>query len=219
MNQKPVKCIITAMGVEFLAITECFHIERSLHYQLDDKYVIAECQERNIVIAQSGVGKENAETCAKAIYTRFPQVAGFISAGLAGALSAQLNTGDIVIGDAIIENTQEEWKRIHITDQIVQSMINQNIQRGSILCSDEFIKNAEEKQRLNVETGAVCVEMESSGIAGFAHANEVPFAAIKVISDHADEKALRSMIRIYNMACNKLASYLNDIVGTAFCSC
>ena len=204
------------MDVEFLVITECFHIDRSSHYRLDDKYVIAECKERNIVIAQSGVGQENAEACAKAIYMHFPQVIGFISVGLAGALSSQLNTGDIVIGDAIIENTHDEWKRIQIMNQIVQSMMNQNVQRGSILCSDEFVKSVEQKRRLNVETGAICVEMESSGIAGFAHENDVSFAAIKVISDHADEKALRSIIRIYNMACEKLASYLDDIVDTVF---
>ena len=216
MIEKKVKCIITAMSVEFLAITECFHIERSLHYKLDDKYVIAEDKERGIVIAQSGVRKTAAEACAKAIYTQFPQVSGFISTGLAGALSAQLNTGDILIGDTIIENTQSEWKRIQIADHIVQSMTNHNVNCGSIYSSDKFINNADEKQRLNAETGAICVEMESGGIASFAKENGIPFAAIKVISDHADEKALRSMIRIYNMACDKLASYLNDIINVAF---
>ena len=216
MNKKQNKCIITAMSVEFLAITECFHIERSRHYRLDDKYVIAEDKKRGIVIAQSGVGKTEAEACAKAIYTQFPQVIGFVSAGLAGALSVQLNTGDIVIGNAIIENIQSEWKRIKIADQIIQNMMNQSVQCGSILCSDEFINNSDEKQRLNAETVAVCVEMESSGIARFAQAKDIPFAAVKVISDHADEKALRSMIRIYNMACDKLASYLNEIVDTVF---
>ena len=216
MNQQPVKCIIAAMDVEFLAITERFHIERSLHYQLDSKFVIAECKERNIVIAQSGIGKENAQACAKAVYTQFPYISGIISAGLAGALSAQLNTGDIVVGDAIIDKTKNEWKKIGITERIVQSMINQNVQCGPVLCSDEFISNVDEKQRLNVETGAICVEMESSGIARFTQGNEIPFAAIKVISDHADEKALRSLIRIYKMACNKLASFINDIIDTAF---
>ncbi len=216
MIEQKIKCIITAMGVEFLTITECFNIDRSLLYKLDDKYIIAEDKERGIIIAQSGVGKTDAEACTKAIYTQFPQVKGFISAGLAGALSAQLNTGDIVIGDAITESVQGEWKKTQITDQIVQSMMNQNVQRGPILCSDEFINNADEKQRLNAETGAVCVEMESSGIARFAQTNEIPFTAIKVISDHADEKALRSMIRIYNMACDKLASYLNEIIDTIF---
>ena len=68
--------------------------------------------------------------------------------------------------------------------------------------------------QIKYETGAVCVEMESSGIARFAHTNGIHFAAIKVICDYTDEKVLRSIMRIYNMACNKLALYLNDIVDT-----
>ncbi len=219
MNTDQIKCIITAMEAEFFAITECFHIEPSRHYQLDNKYIIAECKKMNIIIARSGVGKENAEACAKAIYTQFKQISGFISAGLAGALSAQMKAGDIVVGDAIVENTGDGWKRIQITDQIVNSMMNQNVQRGRILCSDKFINNADEKRRLNYETGAVCVEMESSGIARFANANGIPFAAVKVISDHADGKALRLIIQTYNAACDKLAGYLNEIAETVFNKC
>lgn len=36
MKPKSVICIITAMDIEFLDITECFHIERFSHYQLNE---------------------------------------------------------------------------------------------------------------------------------------------------------------------------------------
>jgi len=206
------------MDVEFFAIADCFRIEHSHIHRLDNKYVVAECKERNIVIAQSGVGKVNAEECAKAIYMQYPQISGYISAGLAGALSVQLNIGDIVVGNAIIVKNQDKWEKIRIMDQVVQNAIRQNAQRGLILCCDEFINNAVKKQNLNTESGAVCVEMESGGMARFAYANRIPFAAIKIISDSADEKALRSIIRMYKTACDKLAFYLNDIVDTVFTS-
>ncbi len=115
-----------------------------------NRYVIAECPERNIIVAQSG-GKENAEGYAKAIYTRLPHITEYITAGLAGAFSVRLDAEDIVVVDTIIDKTNNGWKKIGIAEQIVQSMINQNIQRGPILCSDEYINNPDEKCRLNMK--------------------------------------------------------------------
>lgn len=63
----------------------------------------------------------------------------------------RLDAEDIVVVDTIIDKTNNGWKKIGIAEQIVQSMINQNIQRGPILCSDEYINNPDEKCRLNMK--------------------------------------------------------------------
>ena len=210
MNQ--IKCIIVAMDVEFLAIIERFNQECFHVYKLEDKYPIAECYKRKLIIAQSGIGKASAKGCVSAIYKQYPQILSYISAGTSGALFEELNVGDIIIGNSIIEKRHEEWSSIQIADDIIQYMAKQDTRCGSILCSDEFIYKTEDKQALHSKTEAICVDMESSCIAQFAQDTGVSFAAIKIISDHANEKSIRSFIRMHKTVCDKLAIYLYDVI-------
>ncbi|MFN9994137.1 MAG: 5'-methylthioadenosine/adenosylhomocysteine nucleosidase [Phycisphaerales bacterium] len=59
---------------------------------------------------------------------------------------------------------------------------------GDVATGDRVVSTSTEKLRiLNVVPSAVCVEMEGAAVAQVCHECSVPFACIRVISDHADD--------------------------------
>ena len=214
-----VKCIITAIDLEFLAVIKQLNIHHEHIYKVNDECTIAECIDRNIVVAQAGIGKAKAKECAEDLYKYYPYICGFLSIGLAGALSDQLKIGDIVIGNSIIDKEQNAYERIDFYDTAILSKINNdNIKYGPILCSDEFIMDTEKKQYSFNKFGALCVEMESKGIVNFATEKGVSFLVIKIISDYANEKAIKSIFRSHMIVCNSLANYVDTIIDNIFCA-
>jgi len=209
-------CIIAAMDIEFSAIIESFGI-KSLGDGLDSRFRIGVCENKRVIVAHSGVGKAKAEACAEAIYAKYDSINGFISAGMAGAVVPNLNIGEIVIGDAVFEEMQGLYEKVYETKRsVIKSTAKRNIRIGPVFCSDGFFSDAERKIRLHESTGALCVEMESAGIARFALKNGIPFVSVKAISDHADGKALRLILRSYKETCEGLAIYLSETVENIF---
>lgn len=211
------KCIITAIDIEFLALIKQFNIKNEHIYKVNNAFSVAECIDRRLIIAQAGIGKTKAKDCAEVLCNYYPDIYGFLSTGLAGALSDQLKIGDIVIGDSVIDKIQEKYDTIKFLDIPMLTIKEKfHVQYGPVLCSDEFIKETETKQSLFNKYGTLCVDMESSGVVNFARKRGSPFLIIKAISDYANEKATTSFFRSYKMACNLLAQFIDTIINHIF---
>jgi adenosylhomocysteine nucleosidase len=61
------------------------------------------------------------------------------------------------------------------------------LHRGLLVTVPRIITTAAEKRQLGEETGALAVDMESAGVACRAAEARVPMAALRVITDSADE--------------------------------
>lgn len=97
-----------------------------------------------------------------------------LSCGIAGALASSLRPGDVVIdGDAPVA----DW---------LQRALPQ-AHRGGIIGSDAIVATASEKRLLSERTGALAVDMESHVAARVALRKGLPFAALRVISDRAED--------------------------------
>jgi adenosylhomocysteine nucleosidase len=60
---------------------------------------------------------------------------------------------------------------------------------GDIATGDQVISDSAARERVRSRVpSAVCVEMEGAAIAQVCHEFRVPFACLRVISDHADER-------------------------------
>jgi hypothetical protein len=103
---------------------------------------------------------------------RFPGI--ILSCGIAGALAPSLRPGDVVIdGDAgVAERLAEAVPYAH---------------RGIIVGNDAIVATATEKRLLRERTGALAVDMESHVAARVALRKGLPFAALRVISDRAED--------------------------------
>ena len=60
---------------------------------------------------------------------------------------------------------------------------------GTVASGDQFICNKEVKEKIVVNTGAICTEMEGAAISHAAWRNQVPFVVLRAISDKADDSA------------------------------
>jgi adenosylhomocysteine nucleosidase len=103
-----------------------------------------------------------------------PVIAGWnvrqvISTGFCGALDPALHVGDIVVSGEGFEGAAGQFFR------------------GNIWSADQVAVTSEEKLKLRQSTGACVVEMESAAVAEKANAWGLPFRAVKVVSDTADE--------------------------------
>jgi hopanoid-associated phosphorylase len=121
------------------------------------------------------IGGGNAAALDRSLDARAETFPGLIlSCGIAGALAPSLQPGDVVIdGNVIVV----EW----LEKALPQAL------RGGIVGNDAIAPTAAEKRILHERTGAIAVDMESHVAARVAVRKGLPFAALRVISDRADD--------------------------------
>jgi hypothetical protein len=102
----------------------------------------------------------------------FPGI--ILSCGIAGALAPSLRPGDVVIDGNVL-----------LVERLGQALPHAH--RGGIVGSDAIAASAAEKRILHERTGAIAVDMESHVAARVAVRKGVPFAALRVISECADD--------------------------------
>jgi nucleoside phosphorylase len=177
---------VAAEGDELKPFTNTLSATRKLKWPID--YAFEGILEgRRVLLAANGAGPKlaaqavelaiRAVTAAELSSSRLEAV---VSVGFCGALTAAHREGDIVCATEILDQAtgqkyacslpQYEGKATH----------------GLLLSQDRIALGLEEKGRL-AETGAVAVDMESTGVAVRTARAGLPLYCIKVVSDRADE--------------------------------
>ena len=157
-----------------------------------DSIVRVEVEGRELLLAKTGVGPDNAEAAASRLFEEAPVTAAF-SLGLAGGLSPQLQTGDLIVGDRVIlrrGSGLESFPCDSGLQEAAMTVIRRFDSRhclGPILTVDRIVLTAKEKYQLAAESGAMAVDMESAAIASAASACSIPFLAIRGVLDPVHE--------------------------------
>jgi adenosylhomocysteine nucleosidase len=167
-----------------------------------DEIVRVGIKGRDFLLARTGVGPDNAATVARRLFEETP-IAAALSLGVAGGLSPQLRTGDLIVGDRTILQRdsrqvlyEEKASRLENfpCDSGLQDAAVTVIRRwdsrywvGPILTVGRIVLTAEEKRHLAAESGAIALDMESAAIASAASACSVPFLAIRGVLDPIHE--------------------------------
>jgi len=112
-------------------------------------------------------------------------VQGIISIGIAGALSPEMKIGDAVVAERVITANEAFETDAAWTARLAARISNATI--GAMLGRGEIADSAEVKALLHEAGGAVSVDMESHHAARAAAAHKLPFVALRVISDRADQ--------------------------------
>lgn len=134
--------------------------------------------EIRLAVVQCGMGFARARRATQALLDAHtpPWV---LSCGFSGALRPGMALGHIVMANAICDTHGQELA----VDVNMAADPGRGLHVGRILTADEIIRTVAEKQALAERFDALAVDMESLAVAQVCRERQVPFLAVRVISD------------------------------------
>ena len=155
---------------------------------------------KEFLLVLGGVGKVNAARVCQIITDNF-DLDLIINVGSAGGLNENLNIGDIVLGEKLVQHDFDvtafgrekgfipETGKFFESDKILLEKCenikidNQKIVTGTIASGDIFLTDTNLKEKIKQDFNDACVEMEGAAIAQVCTLNNIPFLVIRSISD------------------------------------
>lgn len=165
------------------------------------KFIIGKIKDKNIVLVQCGVGKVNAARTTQKLIDKF-NITTIINVGVAGAINSNLKIGDVIIAKKVIQHdfdiTAFGHNKGYITDvgegiesdnnllEKVKEIRQDNSYKtkiGIIATGDIFCTDIKMKEKINNKFNADVVDMECGAIAQVSFLENIPFLAIRSVSD------------------------------------
>lgn len=153
-----------------------------------------------VVALYSGVCKVNASIAAQILIDRV-DVTHIIVTGVAGGIDSILKIGDTVISTEVAYHDVDEgilteyhpWMEsiyfsadsylLKLCRKVLElNIFKQQILFGKIVTGEAFISDHGRNEIIN-KYNPLCVDMESASIAHVCHVNNIPFLAIRSITD------------------------------------
>lgn len=198
------KCgIITAMQEEMQEIENIMEEKKTQKiYELN--FITGKINSTDVVLVEAGVGKVNASRTTQILIDNFETDA-IINVGTAGSANDELEIGDIVIGEKVVQHdfditafghpkgfisnvgqyVESDKILIEKMEQTVLKMQDSEfkIKIGTIASGDIFCTEAKMKEKIRSKFNADAIEMEGAAIAQVCKLDNVPFIIIRSISD------------------------------------
>jgi adenosylhomocysteine nucleosidase len=149
--------------------------------------------------------------------------------GAAGALSADLTLGEIVIANQVIEYDFDDRAfnpdgppRSWDTDTGLREELARATRRalgaspyrqGIVLTGDRVVCDPQERRALENAYRGDCVEMEGAAVTATSNRSGVPVAVLRVISDFADKTAPVSFADMLIRVSRLVAAIVSEVVG------
>jgi adenosylhomocysteine nucleosidase len=201
--------IVSAMHEELSSVLALMPDERKVTVAGRDFYD-GHLHGREVVAVLSRIGKVAAATTAALLIERF-RVDRIVFTGVAGGLAPGVNRGDVVLAAAFMQHDLDaspifpRWEvPLYGTDRfetdgalteelaraVHRALPGTHVHRGLVVSGDRFVATSAESRAIQQALPeALAVEMEGAAIAQVCHDFSVPFAAVRTISDRADDEA------------------------------
>lgn len=210
--------IIGAMDEEIAILKE--HIQQKEYETIAScTFIKGDIQGKEVVLLKSGIGKVNAAMATTIMHERFhPDYV--INTGSAGGFVEELNVGDIVVSDAVVQHDVDvtgfdyEYGQIpdmptyfkadktlvkQVEDAI--SMMQVPYHKGIIATGDVFMKDPERVSFVkNTFPEMIAMEMEAGAIAQVCYKYNKPYVIIRSLSDIAGKEAPMSFDAFLHVA-------------------
>jgi adenosylhomocysteine nucleosidase len=134
-----------------------------------------------------------------------------IFTGVAGGTNPEIEVGDIVISNELIEHDfdcvafgmkpgqiprmdtsifKADSKLIEVAEKSAYSLFDKkSVYTGRIVSGDEFVAEPKKIEWLRKTFNSECTEMEGAAVAHVCHLFKTPFVVIRSISDKANDDA------------------------------
>lgn len=220
--------IIAAMSEEIASIKKLMtDISVKNIYELE--FTLGTIHSKNVVLVKCGVGKVNAARTTQILIDNF-DIEYVINVGTAGGLNEEIEIGDIVIAEKLVQHdfdiTSFGHEKGYITDtgkyfncdeMLIKksketiSNINKdfNVFVGTIATGDVFVQDINIKNRIKEEFNADCTEMEGAAIAQVCRLDRIPFIVIRAISDKPNGNNSIDFEDFLELACERYAKFID----------
>jgi adenosylhomocysteine nucleosidase len=201
--------IVSAMHEELSAVLALLPDERK-QVVAGREFWVGHLHGQEVVAVLSRIGKVAAATTATALIERF-SVDRILFTGVAGGITHGVQRGDVVVADTFLQHDLDAsplfpryevplygTDRFHTDPVLTQKLLlaveqalpGTRLHRGLIASGDRFVASAAESQALQQALpDALAVEMEGAAFAQVCADYAIPFAAVRTISDRADDAA------------------------------
>jgi adenosylhomocysteine nucleosidase len=165
---------------------------------------------QEVVAVLSRIGKVAAATTATVLIERFG-IQRIVFTGVAGGLGPGVNVGDIVVADGFLQHdldaspifpkyevplygmsrfTADPGLSVQLAAAAQAALPGVPLHRGLVISGDRFVATTADSRALQLALPeALAVEMEGAAFAQVCHDYGLPFAAVRTISDRADDAA------------------------------
>jgi len=143
-----------------------------------------------------GMGEDKARIAAQTLLEQ--NVSVLVSWGTAGALTENIQSGDLLLADSIVANDGNKYlfdteRNKRIANELCNTSLK--IHHGMIAHAHQVLATAEDKKRLHSKTNALAVDMESLGVAQIANKEKLPCVSIRAIVDEASQCIPEAVIK------------------------
>jgi adenosylhomocysteine nucleosidase len=146
---------------------------------------------RRVVVVLAGAGRKNARRATEILIDGH-RPGRVVSAGLAGAISPTLKRNDILVADRLVDAAGGEL-RMELPAGLSSATNRSDAYRGALVTVDGVVRRPRDKAALFERYGALAADMEAFAVADVCRRRQVPFSAIRVINDVADETLPRDV--------------------------
>lgn len=144
----------------------------------------------HLIVVRSGLGMENAFLASQWLIAEGVVALGV--SGVSGGLDPELEPGDMVLADSIIQENGDTCQQIwegnsKFVEISYAALIAEGIPvyRGPIITVQKAVLSARDKQALFTKINALAVDMESAAVAAAADKASIPFFALRTVCDAA----------------------------------
>jgi len=166
----------------------------------------------SIAVVLSGVGQNNAEEAAKKLIDVF-EPKSICSAGYAGGLSTRLQQLALCVPEQVIRESDGE--ALDLSESIPRRT-SPLPDKFTLITVNDVVETPEQKRVLHERTGAEIVDMETFAIADVCRERNVPFFALRVVLDAADNRIPKDIARILGSLDKGVSRLSGTILGNIF---
>jgi adenosylhomocysteine nucleosidase len=225
--------IIAAMQEEMQEIENIMNeIQKEKIYELN--FIKGKINDSEIILVEAGIGKVNAARTTQILVDKF-KVDAIINVGSAGSANDELDIGDIVVGDKIVQhdfditafgppkgyisnvgqylecdNTLIEKIKTAIFKMQIEDF---KIKIGTIASGDIFCTELKMKEKIRTKFNADAIEMEGAAIAQVCKLDNVPFIIIRSISDKPNGNNNITFDRFLEKASKRCAKIIKEFLN------
>ncbi|MBX3414639.1 MAG: hypothetical protein KF708_18270 [Pirellulales bacterium] len=149
---------------------------------------------RHVMLVDSGMGMERARRATELL------IAGhrpewIVSAGLSGGLVAELQRGDLVVAESVVDEAGG-MLTIELPAGMAEWLTGRKAQRGRMLTIDRIADTPAEKRTLGERHQALSVDCETYAVGEACRAAGTKFLAVRVVLDEVEDRLPDELLRL-----------------------